>query len=619
MKRHHPLTLKQLFIFCLIFLFFTGTTLLLFCHPGVEEKYQQLTREFFQKEMTANTLNLHYTLANPADFGITDYTPTLPCYSKENDIQGQLTLENTLSALQKIDPDKLSSQDAYTRQLLTRTIENSLSMSSFPYYAEPLSPHSGMQSQLPILLAEYTFRSKKDVEDYLALLDQTDEYFASLLTYEQEKAAAGLLMASASLKKVIEQCDSLLTKEALKEGSHFLQTTFVERLQLLLEADEITSTEFEHYCSLNDRLLRTVMLPAYTTLADGLFLLMDEDISLSGLSSHPQGNEYYRYLLRAETGSYRDISEIKELLLASFQEEYQSIQTLAAEHPELADSLRNRKKETFPYHDASAMLQDLQRRMESDFPRFPERGSVSCNELTSLPSLTVKSVSPSLQDYSAPAFYLTAPLDDTDSNVIYINQKYSPSGTELYTTLAHEGYPGHLYQTVYCNRLFLQKKEDPIRQVLWYGGYLEGWALYVESLSYDYASDLLTEQGKDMDALGIQLEKHTRYLQLCLYSVLDIMIHYEDATPEQVAQVLEPLGILSASSQRAIYEYIVEEPCNYLKYYLGYLEISELKKEARTLWKENYNDLAFHTFFLESGPSDFSALHQRLQEVPIPQ
>jgi len=63
-----------------------------------------------------------------------------------------------------------------------------------------------------------------------------------------------------------------------------------------------------------------------------------------------------------------------------------------------------------------------------------------------------------------------------------------------------------------------------------------------------------------------------------------------------------------------VYEYIVEEPCNYSKYYWGYMEILSLKETAKKHMGEYYSDYAFHQFFLESGPSDFDSLKNKLKE-----
>lgn len=608
MKRRNPLSVKQLIFAFGFFLAFCAITVFLFTYRRDEKRFTHITAELFTEDMTANTLNMHYTIAEPESFGIYDYDPILPSYSAESTLQSQAVTENTLAVLSSLHTDKLSPEDAYLCKLLTRSLENSLAMADYPYYNEPLSPASGMQSQLPILLAEYTFRSRRDVTDYLALLDQTDEYFSSLLVFEQEKAAAGLLMPASSLKEVREQCDTIVTKEALDAGAHFLQTTFRERLDALLQAGEITREQSDEYLAQNDRLLKTVLLPAYTALGDGLLLLEDDSIPLSGLGTSPEGQEYYQYLLISETGSYRPIAEIQELLSTQFSREYETIHNLVTKHPDLFQGYTGESLTDFPCADAAQMLTDLQRRMSEQFPAIPgERTTV-----------TVKPVSPSLENYCAPAFYLTTPIDDTINNAIHINGKKTPDGLELYTTLAHEGYPGHLYQTVYCNRNALAKKERPVRQLLWYGGYLEGWALYVEFQSYDYASQLMQEQNRGADAVFVELEKHNRSMQLCLYSLLDIMIHYEGASYSQVAKVLEGFGITDSDSCRSLYTYIAQNPCNYLKYYLGYLEILSLKEQATQLWGTDYSDYRFHCFFLDCGPSDFLSMQERLAEDDHP-
>ena len=625
MRSHTRLTFRRTATSALLLAIFTALIVFVFSHGRDERLFEQLADDLFRSEMTANTLNMHYTLAFPEAFGIQEYNAILPCYSFDDDLSALTQTENLLKRLKSLNASKLSDRNRYTLTLLANTLENSLALSNYPYYEEPLSPSSGMQSQLPILLAEYTFRSVRDVEDYLDILDQTDEYFEALLIYQQEKADAGLLMPSVSLLQVVEQCDTILTKEELDAGTHFMQTTFAERLEGLISDGELTSQKAESYQVLNNRLLRTVMLPAYEALGDGLLVLEDPAIPLKGLAAQPNGAAYYEQLLISQTGSYRPVSEIKEMVITKLYEEYQNLIDILTETPDLVnvpyDTLLEQE---FPYKNAAEMLTDLQERMSADFP------PLDANE--PLPSVAVKAVSENLQDYCAPAFYLTPPLDDTSSNAIYINEKSTPAGLELYTTLAHEGYPGHMYQSVYHNRNTMDSSDDTsnhVRELLWYGGYLEGWALYVEFISYDYATQLYQETASasqtadsfttdsstsETMSAAIQLIKHDRSLQLSLYSLLDIMIHYENASQEQVANLLHNFGISSQTAVSAIYEYIVEEPTNYLKYYLGYLEILELKKEARELWGNNYSDYEFHTFLLDCGPADFTFLEERLAE-----
>lgn len=609
MKHRPTLTRKQLTTFCLSFVSLTFIILGFLSHDSVSRQFQSANEQLFYEEMTSNTLNMHYTIAVPENYGIKDYEVILPGYNRENRKESLTALKKQLDFYKGLDSSKLSKEDAYTLSLLLSYLENSYELGQYPYYNEPLASSSGIQSQLPILLAEYTFRSKRDVEDYLKLLDQTDEYFASLLTFEQEKAAEGLFMAASSADQVIEQCDTILTKEALEEGTHFLQTTFAERLQELLEQKLITEKEMDSYLHQNDRLLSTVLLPAYQNLGDGLLVLQDESIPLSGLASKPEGKDYYELLLISETGSYRPIEDIKQLLVTQLEQEFATLSSLLSQYSEPTFSaLQKSMEENFSLTNAADMLKHLTQCMSTDFPSAASPDGTH-------PQVRVKNVSKSLEEYCAPAFYLTPPLDDTNSNVIYINQKNSPTGLDLYTTLAHEGYPGHMYQSVYSNNLLSKQESGTVRQLLWYGGYLEGWALYVEFLSYDYASQMMEDQNLSAQAEYIQIEKHNRSLQLCLYSLLDIMIHYEDASYSQIHKTLANFGITSPESTSAIYAYIVEEPANYLKYYLGYLEILSLQKEAQTLWGSAYSDYAFHEFFLSNGPADFKTLSSCLQST----
>jgi len=583
-------------------------SLLLFSAGSDTRKFDKLTETIFRTELSGNTLNLHYTLAHPENFGIAHYEPALPCYSISETETADAALDFYIAELNDIDSLNLDENRKYTYDLLSRFFNHLKEGEAFPYYEEPLSPSAGMQSQLPILLAEYTFRDVEDVEDYLGILDNTDEYFASLLTFEQEKKAAGLLQADTSLNKVREQCYTILSKKELEAGTHFLQTTFSERLQSLFSAGLVSEAQIASYTAENDRLLTTVMQPAYEALADGLFILTGDGTSTpKGLCNLPHGKDYYTWLVKKNTGSSLTVEEIKGLLYPKFDTEYETLRSLLLQREDAVDVWADvLSAESFFVESSANMLTDLQLRMAQDFPAFPETA----------PGVCVKTVSDSLENYCAPAFYLTPPMDDTDNNVIYINEQSTPAGLELYTTLAHEGYPGHLYQSVYSQQTLLQNESNHVRQVLWYGGYLEGWAIYVEFEAYDYAAAIATENGNADAAYAYEIEKHNRNMQLCLYALLDIAIHYDGATLSQVQQVLASLGIENEETARNVYDYIAEEPSNYLKYYLGYLEILRLKDEATTLWGENYSDLRFHTFFLDRGPSDFTTLSEALKKSP---
>ncbi len=581
-------------------------------------QFEQLSRDLLYTELSGNTINLHYTLAYPENYGLSA-DPILPPSFTDGDTRAQVT--EWQRRLSRIDPQKLDPQDRYAYLLFDRFLALTLEGADFTYYTDPLSPSSGMVSGLPVLLADYTFRTKKDVEDYLGILEQTGTYFDALIRYEQEKSSAGLFMSDTSADNVIEQCDSIMDPVLLSEGSHFLQQTFTERLNGLVSDEIITEKEKQQYIHKNDLLLTTVMAPAYERVGDAFLVLKGTGVNPYGLFYYPEGKEYYTYLLAQTTGSSQSIPEIQRFLEKDYQENFHALRDLVKDHPGLLKvssedfSLTSAGSSDTLYELSNAILADLQKQMKPDFPKLTcisENKNGREEKAESKPiACQFKMVSPSMEAYSSPAYYLTPPIDDLQHNTIYLNEPNITDDLTLYTTLAHEGYPGHLYQTVYSQSFLNQQNASSIRSLLHYGGFTEGWAVYVENLSYDYAAQLTKNEET---AAYIEACRLNRNLHLCLYSYMDIAIHYDGATPEQIRRFLENLGLGRHANAKTIYEYLVEEPCNYLKYYLGYLEFLSLKQQAEELWGTDYSDYRFHKFVLETGPSDFRSLGEQLEK-----
>ena len=563
--------------------------------------FHTLTDKLFRDEMAGDTLSMHYILAYPEDYGIPEDSAVLPVYSRESQTATGQDLTKTILRLKTIPAVFLPKDSRLLHSLLTDYLSTEAELQKYAYYSEPLSPSSGIQSQLPILLAEYTFRSRQDVKNYLSLLEQIPACLSSIGTYEREKAAAGLFMADCSADKVITQCRTIMDPDLIATERHFLDTTFSERLASLTSEKAITAAEASAYHKRNHELLSESVLPAYRTLADTIAELKESSHNSRGLSHFPQGREYYTLLLRQTTGSSRSIPELKKMLAARFREDSRSFSELCKNHPDIFTA---RSDYIFPLAKPEEILTDLSQRMRDDFPPL-------LSDPEGMPSCTVKNVSESLENYCSPAFYLTPPIDDFRSNTIYINQKDNPEGLSLYTTLAHEGYPGHLYQTVYHHLYRREHKQNPARNLLHYGGYIEGWGYYTEMQSYQYCRKLVTENGGSPELSALyEASRLNRTMQLCLFSLLDIAIHYDGADPEQVSRTLENMGITDKTVIQNIYEYIVEEPATYPKYYIGYLELLALKDQAKTAWGDNYSDLRFHQAVLDAGPMPFDMLEK---------
>lgn len=568
--------------------------------------FRSFCDSLFIEEMQGNTLSLHYTLAWPNDFHINEKA-CLPTYSRENAIEGYEHTQKQLEKLETFSEENLSTSESYTHTLLKKALTNELEGQQFFYLQEVFSPSGGTQVQFPILMAEYPFRCKEDIEDYLELLKLTPSYFSGLCEFEKEKFNKGFGMPDYSLDKVIDQCNTIITKEALQSNDHFLISTFSERLLDAIDNKIITKKEATAYATQNRQYLATYFLPAYENLASSLSSFYGMGKNENGLSHFADGSAYYEWLFGTITGSDANVQGAYRILAQDYYESMLSLREDLLVFQE-KNTLTSQDLSYFPLTSSEDMLTHLEKQMAEDFPTTSSVGNSSL-------SADIKTVSPALEPFTAPAYYLLPPLDDNSKNSIYINESSVPDGLQLYTTLGHEGYPGHLYQTTFYQNYRNEQNHPYLRSILNYGGYVEGWALYTEFLSYDYAADLLVEDtGKEDYRLLYDIYAKERRASLAMLSLLDIGIHYYGMDFDRSKELLSSHGITDEATAREIYEYIVEEPCNYSKYYWGYMEILSLKEAAKEQMGEYYSDYAFHQFFLESGPSDFDTLRQKLKE-----
>lgn len=566
----------------MIFLIFCGCyspvdSLLSSAETLKEQKtFQKYTESLFCQEVNKNTINLHYTLANPKAYDIQNPVISLGSLSKESFQNSISSLENMSAALSAFHYDALTSRQQLTYDILCDYCQKELDASSLLYYKEPLRPTTGTHSELPVLLAEYTFRKTSDVTDYLSLLSCIEDYFQEIIVFEQEKSNLGLFMSAFAADTVIDAC----RKFTENPEENYLITTFNSRIDKL---SCISDEKKNFYKEKNHTLVLNDIIPAYENLADALTKIKNTGKNNGGLCYFPDGKTYYTFLVRSSTGSEKTISELQKATEQQRKTDFLALHKLLTEYPELI----NAKDVPILQDDPVKILNYLQTAMKNDF-------SPAANT-----EFQLNYVDSSMEDTLAPAFYLTAPIDEPSHNVIYINKSNGYTGIQLFTTLAHEGYPGHLYQTTESYEADL----PPIRTLLNYPGYTEGWATYVEMLSYDYAG---------LDKKTAKMYQTHQSAILSLYATADMGIHYDGWTLADTISFFSSYGITDQSVIQSIYELIVEEPAHYLKYYIGYIEFLELKKNAQEIFGEKYSNRAFHDAVIRIGPAPFDILSKYL-------
>ena len=371
------------------------------------------------------------------------------------------------------------------------------------------------------------------------------------------------------------------------KDSNYLLTTFDERLSKI---PGLSSTVKRNYQKKNQEMIANAVVPAYESLIDALLELRGSGKNKKGVCYFPNGKEYYSYVVERDTGSPRSVSEIKKLIHDQISSDLLSIQTLLSKDPELAS--RPVSAEAPPDKSDIFLQNQIDRNQPEQILTLLEQKS--CAAFPAPPDVTaqVKYVPNAMEPYLSPAFYMIPAIDDQSENVIYINQSRNVDTLKLFTTLAHEGYPGHLYQTTY----FAEKNTEPLRSIFNFSGYVEGWATYAEMCSY-YLSPLPKDQAALFQKNGS--------LTLGLYAAADIGIHYNGWSVPETVRFVSDYGIKDTDAIQEIYNLILSDPGNYLKYYVGYLEFMELKKKAMKIDGDEFSQKNFHRAVLDVGPAPF--------------
>ena len=541
-----------------------------------DRQFRTFTRSLFQTEVSANTISLHYTLRSPSDYGIADIPATYGSLSSDP-VAAKASVRNVLSSLQEFDPDTLSSENALTFKILDTYLKNASTGTDYLLYQEPLGPVSGIHTQLPVLLSEYSFYDTQDVETYLALLKETPSYFDSVIRFEQKKAASGLFMPDYQADSVLDTCQSFI--DMGKEN--YLVSTFNERIASL---DLLHRNKKDSFQKENMKLVTEEIYPAYQNLITAIKSLKGKGMNEQGLSYFPYGKKYYEYLVRQTTGCNESISRLRLMTRAQILEDLSAMQKVLFP-ADAALTQASVLEQTSP----DSMLDDLRSKITDTFPKIPDV------------DFQIKYVPESMQDYLSPAFYMIPAIDNLTENVIYINNGQTASGLNLYTTLAHEGYPGHLYQTVY----FSASEPDPIRSILDFGGYVEGWATYAEMMSYYLAPLPKTEASL--------LQKNSSVI-LGLYALADMGIHYDGWSVTDTVRFFSDYGINDPNAVQSVYKLIIGSPANYLKYYIGYLKFYELKKEMADALGNQFSQKEFHRAVLDVGPAPFEIVYDEVEK-----
>lgn len=589
MKKNHRHTLFASICFILL-----SGTILFGCGQAStqtslkQKKFDRFLNSCFREYAAENTVTLHFKLSNPSAYGIK--TPVSPTYGDLSSDALKKNCSRSKELLQKLytfPTSSLTKKQKLTWQIFQDYLNESIMNEKYILYSSPLGTN-GLQSEIPVTLSEYRLDNEKDIKDYLSLVNQVPELFTQILDFEQERRNAGLISPSFVISDTIDQIDQFLN--ASEENNPLIQS-FEDRLT---EVESLSKDQKASYIANNRLLVTDKVLPAYKSLKTSLQAYTNDSKNTSSkerLCEYKNGQDYYKFLLMSNVGTDFSPEDCITILESQLKNTVKDISSLTTKNKDLYT-------EYLSATPALSAPKEIMNTLKNDsLIDFPEIKNISCQ---------LKNVPDALSGTSACAFYLVPPIDSTKDNIIYINKSRVDSN-ELFSTLAHEGYPGHLYQTNY----FLTTNPSPLRTFLHCAGYDEGWGTYAQLYSYNFIEFKNVDEQTTKQLR--QLYRDNDLLSLSLSSLCDLYVNYKNYDENALANYLQTYGIDKDSAQN-LYRYVIENPTTYLSYSIGCYELDQLKQTMSDSLGKAFKVSDFHEAVLNVGSCNFSILRQEIEK-----
>ena len=552
-----------------------------------QKKFDEFMKQEFVESMEQSYPNTHIILENPKDYGV-DTSKTKVQIDKElNETtmkENKELNEKSAKAFKEFDRDTLSDEQKETYDIYSYMLDYTTEMndSKFDYMSMPLESMTGMHTQLPTLFSDWTLRNEQDVKDVITLMKSVRPYMDSILAYTKKQEEKGTLMLD--IKSVKEYCEKVVKEDV----NSSVLTGLNESIDNLKLGDDKT----KQYKAELKKAFQEYFLPAYSDIIKTMKELDSSKNNTLGLSHMKNGKEYYELLFKQATGTDKSIEDIKKELNSMSRSSLLAVQSVISKNKNLYDEYVNGKIKT-KYKDFESMLKDLDKDIKDDFPSV---GTLNYR---------IRPIGEDLASGGVAAYFNIPALDGTTPKQIRVNMledALNVQSLETFSTVAHEGIPGHMYQIAYAYK----NVKDPWRNSMAsFLGYTEGYATYTELYALKYLD------GVSADA--VKLQQNMVVYQDCLIALADIGIHYEGWTKEDLSNFLEENG-LGVSDVSDFYNQLQANPTAFLSYYVGYVQIANLKKDAQKELKDKFNDRDFHEAILKSGAAPFHVVEENVKD-----
>lgn len=543
-----------------------------------QAQFSDLMDEFFYESVTESLISLHSVLDYPEKMGIDECENTIGDFSVEASEEYIETLDKYLDALEDIEYDYLTSDQQLLYDILMTDLQDCIELEEYYWFSDCISPLNGIPASIPAYLGQFSFNTALDVQDYIKILELIPDYYNDMMEYEKNRAEKGFAKPDFQIEAAIDQCNEFISDS----DNHYLISTFNDKVA---SVSELTDEEKEEYKKKNEDLIKNSIIPSYESLITELGTLKGKCTVEGGLCQYKNGKDYYDILFKTTTNTDKTVNEVKQILEDKLQKDLNTYLSLYTANEDIIYEMEEYPIDT---SDPDKILQHLIEAISEDFPDNFET------------NYNLIDVPEAIEKHQSPAYYYIPALDNTTENNIFINRYEEYADMDMVSLLAHEGFPGHMYQSTY----FYNTSPDKVRSLLFYTGYLEGWGLYAELYSYELA---------EMEDDVAEFCRLNSCISYDIYCLADIGINYEGWSLDDTIDFITGLGYTEDVATE-IYETLIGDPCAYLAYYVGYLEFMEMRDYAETELGTSYNTKSFHKFILDIGPAPFEVIRERFYD-----
>ena len=550
---------------------------------AVDADFHALDLDVFRWYATSDGYSYHMFIDDPKNFGIdrANVKMTLGEYTVED--TERLTKEAGvfLERLNAIDREQIKPESQFSYDVLNEFLTDYATDNDYEYYYEPLTEYSGLHSNMPLSFALFELKNVQDVEDYLTLLADMPRYMGQVLAYEQKRAELGMFMTEPALDAILEDCKTIIDSK----DTSFLYVTFNEGIDKLTD---LTPDQAKAYKDKNASLLKNEYIDSFQTLYDGLDKLRKNCRTYEEVSKYNEKQKaFFVYSMQSAGCNYLSVEETLEMLKTELNYLLYQVVQISNKTPDISDK---QIKVT-----SGSMQQDLdylQTLIQPILPVLPEH------------NVTLTDVPEELQNQFAPAAYVIPALDDWKDNTIYINTAPDEESKDptMLLTLAHEGYPGHMYQYIY------QRSQDHLglmQRAANFSGYAEGWAQFAEFLTVE-------NQTKYDPELARFYFDYSMMLNAVLPAIISILVNYYGYSEAAVENAVSTFGFDGEKITPLFYNTVIDQPYYFFDYAIGYSQLAQLYRETENELGDKFDMASFLKTYLDLGPGNFDLVREQM-------